>query len=120
VVLAGAGRADPYSIVSVAVHQLTHRAKLALVELHQEFKKRIGFAQFALAVPPGYYKHLSDEYERRVKEIIREGTEETTPDRTVRVQCPRCGREEQIAGDVERWTCVCGSVERMAFLTYKD
>jgi ribosomal protein S27AE len=99
---------------------LTDRAKRALAELHAEFKKRVGYARYALILPPGHMKSLSDEYNRRVAEIVREGTTENTPDRTVRVKCPSCGRTEQIAGDVERWTCVCGPFERYAYLTYVE
>ena len=103
-------------MADVAVHQLTHRAKVAIAELYREFKQRLTLADYAL-LPPSFYRQLSDEYERRLNEIIREGTEETTADRYVRVKCPKCGREANIAGDVERWTCICSSIERWAFQT---
>jgi hypothetical protein len=106
----------------VTVHKLTDRARHAIIALHSEYKQRLNFAKFALySMPQGpYLKTLSDEYESKLQAIIREGTEETRNDRYVRVKCPECNRIEQIAGDVERWTCICGPVERMAFQTYEE
>jgi hypothetical protein len=105
---------------NVNVMTLTDRAKRALVNLHAEYKKKVEQYQFArhTIYRPGYLHQLSEEYNRKVAEICNQGLTETTADRTVRVQCPSCGRIEQIAGDVERWTCVCGPFERYAYLTY--
>lgn len=111
--------------MDVKVQELTDRAKRALVGLKREFQGRVRQADIArmlpgTILPKNYWKDLSDEYERRVKEIVREGMTDSRNDRTVRVQCPSCHRIEQIAGDVARWTCVCSSVERFAFQTYVE
>lgn len=102
---------------------LTSRARQAVAELNVEFKKKLAQYKYGrLVVPIGvdYGKKLSDEYNRRLAAIVREGKVETSPDRMVRVKCPKCGREERIAGDVARWTCVCGPTERLAFQTYLE
>lgn len=111
-------------MTDVDVMELTERAKHALVELHKEFEEKVRqykFAKLGYGIHrPGYLKGLSTEYNRRVAEIINQGLTESRGVRMVRVQCPACGRVEQIAGDVERWTCVCGPFERMAFQTYME
>ncbi|HEY8311012.1 MAG TPA: hypothetical protein VIG47_10675, partial [Gemmatimonadaceae bacterium] len=69
-------------------------------------------------MPRGFWGTLSDDYERAVKQIVRNGMEEVRNDRPVRVECPKCHRQATIAGDVQRWTCLCSPVERYAFQTY--
>lgn len=100
--------------------RLSDRAKRALVALHAEFQHKLENRKY-LYLPPGVLTPLSEEYESRVKQIIREGMEETRNDRGVRVKCPDCGRESNIAGDVKRWSCVCSPRdERYAFQTYVE
>lgn len=99
---------------------LTDRARQKIDELNAEFRKRLDNYRYGRLVISlqGHGEELTAEYNRRLAEIIREGTTETRTDRTVRVRCPKCKREELIAGDVERWTCICGKIERFAYLTY--
>lgn len=104
---------------------LTPSARKAIADLNAEFRKRIDNYRFARILVPletsaQFSQGMTDEYNRRLAAIISHGTTETRPDRMVRVKCPQCGREELIAGDVERWKCPCGSVERFAYLTYLE
>ena len=99
------------------VKALSARARHAMAELTAEFRRKMNLGALVLTAP-GYYSKLSQEYEDRVKAIVRDGMEDTANDRMVRVQCPICRRIEQIAGDVQRWQCSCTPVERLAFQTY--
>lgn len=102
------------------VYEISPRAARAIHELHLEFRKKIAHAEYALLVPPGYYSDLERQYTKQLNDLIRQGVQETQNDRTIRVQCPACKRIELIAGDVDRWKCVCGSIERLAFQTRLD
>jgi hypothetical protein len=103
--------------VSVPVHALTPKAQIAIVELHQEYQRKLHYADF-VTPPRGYFGQLSREYEAKLKEIVREGMREVSNDRYVRVKCPGCGRQSTIAGDVASRHCVCSpQTERYTFQT---
>lgn len=98
---------------------LSDRAKAEIIALRAEFAGRLESRKM-LHLPPGVLTPLSEEYEKRLKAILRSGMTETRNDRPVRVKCPKCARESTIAGDVQRWSCVCSRDEHFAFQTYVE
>ena len=104
-------------ITAEDVKELTPKAQQAVVDLYAEYRKKLSHVDFMLA-PPGYIANLRKEYEEKLKAIVREGVTDVRNDRNVRIECPDCKRRDVIAGDVQRWSCVCSpNISRYTFQT---
>lgn len=105
--------------MSEPVLALTQKAMRAIIELRAEFAERFKMRKL-MHLPPGVLTPLSEEYERRLKAIVREGLSTDEVGRDIRIECPDCKRQATVASDVLRWKCVCSPhVVRYSFQTLR-